>query len=286
MDIAAFVMVVAVLYAIRTLLRQLLRPAMRLLSRAARLPRPAQSLGGVLSTYVRDRSPCLHRFLRARLRRDCFAGLPLTLIVIAMAYLLALFAGLVEELFESTEIAAFDSAVSDALDPLRNVTSILVFTWITTLGDSGALVSAVAATTGLLWAGSRSYVILPLWLTVVGSLTTTWLGKYALYRPRPEFITDVTAFSPSFPSGHATGATAVYGFIAYIIVRGRQRMEERFEVAYWAAILALTIGFSRVFLGVHYASDVVAGWLVGLFWLLAGVAVTEQRLRSKLRGMG
>lgn len=284
-SIAGLAALVAVLYLGRVVLRRSLRPAVHLLGQAARLPRPPRSFWDAVGDYIGQRFPRLHRFLVARLRRDRFGGLPLTLVVIAMAYLLALFGGLVEELFESHEITAFDTAVAGALEPLRTPITVAVFTWITSLGDSGALVSAVAATTGLLWAGGRSRVLFPLWLTVLGSQATTWIGKYALFRPRPDFITEVTAFSPSFPSGHATGATAVYGFLAYIIMRGRHRMEERFELAYWAAVMALLIGFSRVFLGVHYASDVVAGWLVGLLWLLAGIAVTELRLRKRPGGV-
>jgi undecaprenyl-diphosphatase len=73
---------------------------------------------------------------------------------------------------------------------------------------------------------------------------------------------------------------AVYGFIAYTIARQLPGIEERFEVAYWTSVLILLIGFSRIFLGVHYMTDVVGGFLVGGFWLLVGFTIAEwNRLR-------
>ena len=135
---------------------------------------------------------------------------------------------------------------------------------------------SIVASAFLLAHGPAGYV-LPIWLTVVGSQVTTYLGKFIIARPRPEFLLDVTASSPSFPSGHTTGAMAVYGIIAYTILRDVSSPRARFDVAYIAAVLILLVAFSRIFLSVHFPSDVAAGLLVGLFWLLAGIALAEIR---------
>jgi len=68
---------------------------------------------------------------------------------------------------------------------------------------------------------------------------------------------------------------AVYGFLAYLIARELSGLRKRFEVVYWSIVLIMIIGFSRIFLPVHFATDVAAGWLVGCFWMLAGVAAAE-----------
>jgi membrane-associated phospholipid phosphatase len=94
-------------------------------------------------------------------------------------------------------------------------------------------------------------------------------------RQRPATTIDVTVLSSSFPNGHATAAMAVYGFLAYAIARALP-IRERFEVAYWTAVLILLIGLSRIYLGVHYLTDVTGGFLVGGFWLLIGFAVAER----------
>jgi undecaprenyl-diphosphatase len=70
---------------------------------------------------------------------------------------------------------------------------------------------------------------------------------------------------------------AVYGFLAYLTARELSELRQRFEVVYWAVVMIMVIGFSRIFLSVHYASDFAAGWLVGCFWILAGVAAAEYK---------
>jgi undecaprenyl-diphosphatase len=133
----------------------------------------------------------------------------------------------------------------------------------------------------LLWAHQRTRLIAPLWLTVFGSQLMTYSGKFLLQRQRPESITGLVEVTPSFPSGHATSALAVYGFMAYIISRDLKTVRQRFELVYWTAVLIGLIGFSRLLLSVHYASDVAAGFLVGSFWLLLGIAVAEQSQRAR-----
>jgi undecaprenyl-diphosphatase len=88
-------------------------------------------------------------------------------------------------------------------------------------------------------------------------------------------VTSETALSPAFPSAHATGAAAVYGFVAYAIIRDALSARQRFEVAYWSMVLIALVSFSRIFLGVHFASDVAAGLLVGSFWLLVAFTLAE-----------
>src|SRR5690606_2768836 len=115
--------------------------------------------------------------------------------------------------------------------------------WITSLGDSASLAGVALVATGLLWADRRPRLILPLWITILGALGTTWIGKFAFDRPRPEFIEGFTALSPSFPSAHATGVAAVYGFIAYVVVRDLPGRRARFEVVFWTVVLVALVGF-------------------------------------------
>ena len=121
-----------------------------------------------------------------------------------------------------------------------------------------------------------------LWVTCLGALATTSVGKLLIGRHRPEIELDVTVVTSSFPSGHATAAVAVYGFLAYAIARVLPSIRERFEVAYWTAILILLIGLSRILLGVHFLTDVIGGLLVGGFWLLIGFTIAEWNGPPKL----
>jgi len=92
-------------------------------------------------------------------------------------------------------------------------------------------------------------------------------------RPRPLIVPRlVPAWNPSFPSGHALLSSAIYLSIAVLVVRLVPYRRVRLYVLALAAVLVGLIGFSRVLLGVHYPTDVVAGWIVGGLWaLLCGI---------------
>lgn len=270
---------VVLVIALRLAVWRGLRLASRLFGKAAVAVDEVRGREDVSGLWARLRSsfPRTTGFLHARVTLSRFTGLPLTLIVIAAVYIAGLLGGLVEELMEAEELVRLDEAIHQGIGAIRTDGMVVVFSWITDLGGSAALIAVTLVTTGLLWAHGRASVVAPLWLTVLGSQLTTLAGKYALARPRPEFAADVAAFTPSFPSGHATSAMAVYGFIGYVIARGFATTRQRFEIVYWTAVLIGLIGFSRMLLGVHYASDVAAGFLVGGFWLLVGFAVAEHK---------
>lgn len=253
--------------------------------RAAHGP-AAQALGAwagrhPFRAWVKVRLPTLHRILASRLEPRRFTGLPLTLMAVAAIYAAALFGGLVEEVHEAAGIVAFDQAVNDAFQPWRQGALLWVFLWLTTLGDTATLVAVTLTATGLLWGDRRRVLLLPLWLTILGANATTWAGKFAIDRVRPDFVTAATALSPSFPSAHATGSAAIYGFIAYVVARQLGSAGARFDIAYATVVLVGLIGFSRIFLSVHFASDVAGGFLVGGFWLLVGFTLAEWRLRDR-----
>jgi len=225
--------------------------------------------------WIERRFPTTTRFASNRLAVDRFSGLPLTLMAGLAFYLLFLGGGLLEDLFEGEELTAFDQQVNAALDVLRDPTFVKLVAGITALANLETLVAITIVATGFLWADRRTQYIPGLLLTVVGSQTITYIGKYAIDRDRPDFLTFATASTPSFPSGHATGAIAVYGFIVYALARNLPGVRRRFELGYWGCALIVMIAASRAVLSVHFASDIAAGLLVGGFWLLSGFALTE-----------
>ncbi|WEK44855.1 MAG: phosphatase PAP2 family protein [Candidatus Sphingomonas colombiensis] len=140
---------------------------------------------------------------------------------------------------------------------------------ITALGGVTVLVFVVAATTGLL-------LVRRLWFTAALVVMATTLGslmvdllKTIFSRPRPEIVDHVVAASGySFPSGHAANSAIVYLTIAALVTQVTRGHTTRRYIALIAGGLVAAIGLSRVYLGVHWPSDVLAGWSFGTLWAL------------------
>lgn len=241
----------------------------RLVAPATRLPGP------ITASPVGQRWPGPTAWLLERFDAHRYSGLPLTLTVVLAIYLASLAADILEEVVENEEMVQLDLRINAALALLRDEQFVQFFHWITGMGNTNALAIAALVALGLLWSHRRAAACWGLGLAVSLSLSVTWVGKYAIGRDRPEALTFAEAMTPSFPSGHAAGAMVVFGFIAYAIARELPGQGRRFEVGYWAAVLILLVGFSRMVLSLHYFSDVAGGWLVGGFGVLAGVVVTE-----------
>ncbi len=198
--------------------------------------------------------------------------------VTAVAFL-ALLGGLLLD----GRLAAADAAINAFLGPYRAEPLLTAFLWVTALGASPAVTAAAVTASALLWSERRLRPVAALWVAFLGAEATSWTVKFLVGRARPEFLAIASAHSPAFPSVHSTSAMAVYGFLAWLVARRRSAPRLSRAVLVAAAGLIVLIGFSRIFLSLHYTSDVLGGFLVGWFWLLAGIAVAEPppaRLRS------
>lgn len=252
-------------------IRRAVPPARRLATRATGALAERRDLIDAVAT----RLPRSSRWIGRRVATDRFSGLGLTLMALLAAYLAFLGGHLAGDVIARQAIMHVDAKINAALAPLRNPDLLHGVARITQLAAASTLAAVVLVATAFLWADRRTIYIPGLWLTVLGSEIVTYVGKYAIDRDRPEFLTFASATTPSFPSSHAAGALAAYGFIAYAIARVLPSAALRFELAYWSAALIATIAFSRLLLSVHFTSDVAAGLLIGGFWLLAGFALTE-----------
>ena len=119
-------------------------------------------------------------------------------------------------------------------------------------------------------------------IAAAGSVLITVLGKDLAGRARPPVALAVPPLetSPSFPSGHTLNATVVLGVAAYLVMLGRRHLRSRLLVGSVVVVFVVAMGLSRVWLGHHWLTDVMAGWLVGLAWL--GTVVTAHRVKVTL----
>ena len=123
------------------------------------------------------------------------------------------------------------------------------------------------------------------WLagSIVGASLLNSGLKSILHRPRPELVPHLAVVSnASFPSGHAMLSAAIYLTLAAMLAETQARRSARIVLMAFATVLVLLIGVSRIYLGVHWPSDVLAGWCLGAVWALA-VFLVSRTLKAKRR---
>jgi undecaprenyl-diphosphatase len=147
---------------------------------------------------------------------------------------------------------------------------------LTMLGTGLVVTTIVAVSALFLWLTRHKYSAVLLLVATLGGIALNNVLKAGFDRPRPQVITWGThVLTSSFPSGHAMSAAVVYGTIAYLAARLERRMWTRVLTLMMAAALIALIALSRMYLGVHYPSDVLAGVLVGFAWASFCMATLE-----------
>jgi len=219
-------------------------------------------------------------FLQKRLDKNNFYGLPLSLLLLVLVYVVGLFGGIIEDVINSDIIVSADIRVANLLAIFRSAELTTVFSWITLLGKWQTILIFTMATILILWLWKKRSYIIPLLLSIAGSEVFTFIGKVVFHRPRPN-VAMYAEHSFSFPSGHATIAIAFYGFLAYCLIRNSKQWKYKINIFFISSITILLIGFSRLYLGVHYVSDVWGGYLAGAIWLIVAISLSEYLLSKK-----
>jgi undecaprenyl-diphosphatase len=147
-------------------------------------------------------------------------------------------------------------------------------------GRTGTVgVYAPVAALAMLYVGRRRTMrrAVPIAAAVGGAATLGFLLKQLVRRPRPVGKNGPVNTHPSFPSGHASRATALVAILAYVAVR--ERLASPHSVVPLAAILALATGASRAYADAHWTTDVIGGWATGIT-SMAGAALLYERIRA------
>jgi membrane-associated phospholipid phosphatase len=191
----------------------------------------------------------------------------------------ALFAEIAEALGEGEQLGQLDQHFSDTLRATLPREVLQVFAVLTHLADTLTL-TVLGVLVTLLLLHRRQQLLAAGWvLAVAGNalLNPALKGIFARTRPVHDHGL-ITAEGWSFPSGHASGSVVAYGMLAYLLVRllpATWPAGLRLAAVLLAAALAFTAGSSRVFLQVHYASDVLAGFASGASWLAVCIGTLE-----------
>lgn len=170
-----------------------------------------------------------------------------------------------------------DMAVFDRLNPFTNPRRNRFMLFITLLGKHQFLIPAnLLLIAYFLFVSKHTWFSIRIAAIALSSLALMFLLKYLFMRKRPLSPLLQAAKGLSFPSGHAIMAVTFYGLLVYIVTHTIGTIWLQYSLTGLLVILILLIGFSRVYLRVHYASDVLAGFIIGLLWLSVSLAVLQR----------
>lgn len=188
---------------------------------------------------------------------------------------ITLFAESAEEVMEQ-EFLFFDQLVIRLLQSAESPSLDTAMVIITELGSVPFLTTLSIITVIMLWVRFKDkWGILFFVLAIGGGGLLTSLLKRYYGRTRPSINEAIDAVGYSFPSGHSLGSLIFYGFIVYLMIRSRMRKTIKGIVIFILCLLPFLIGMSRIYLGAHFPSDVLAGYLAGLIWLILCLMALE-----------
>jgi membrane-associated phospholipid phosphatase len=193
--------------------------------------------------------------------------------------ILFIVANLAEEVLEK-EAFAFDSSFLLWFHQFANPGLDQIMLFITQLGNPIIVTIIAATTTILLWVSRYRLEAMAFILNCLGGFILSTSMKWFFSKPRPQLWKQlIVEKSFSFPSGHALGAMVLYGFIAYVFAA----YFPQFSLIIYtlAVVLIIAIGISRLYLGVHWPTDIIAGYGVGFLWLTMCITMLKlQRMRQ------
>lgn len=227
-------------------------------------------------------------FLVGRFRPEGALGLSLTASLVLIGLAGWALGAVTQDVLSSESLDAVDRPVLRFVVRHREPWLNTLVKAVSALGSSVLIVPLVIVV-GLVWRSRRGS-----WRPLL-LLGGAWAGAEALWgllkavvgRPRPPTALAVGHFTGSaFPSGHATVATAVWGMLAALAALATTRWAGK--VAGWAAavLVALLVGLSRIYLGAHWLTDVLAGWALGALWLFALLAIVRTTTARRAAGHG
>lgn len=220
--------------------------------------------------------PLLEKQIIERFSLEQFIGLPLTLLASIFLLCIALLIGVIQDYLAHDPLIFVDVRVTNLMYTFRNDAWLRFFYFVTLLAESVIIIVLSTLLSIFLWVRRARLYICTLWFALMVGDGFTFFGKHLFQRTRPDvLLRAVTENTYSFPSGHATTVVLFYGFIAYLVVRNHRSWKLRMVTLTLLLVIVVLVDLSRIYLGVHYVSDVIAGNLVGFAALLLAIGMTE-----------
>ncbi len=224
----------------------------------------------------------LLRYLAARFTPGETYGLHMTIGMVLMAFAALVFGDIAADVMEQDDITAIDHALAQWFHQQKHSAWTPFMLFITHWHQQAGILLMAALFAFYLYRRRAHYWVITVLLAVPGGMLLNVLLKYSFQRARPVFEEPlVTLATYSFPSGHASGATVFYGVLAAWFVCTQPGWSRRAQVVLGAVLMVTLVALSRVYLGAHYLSDVLAAMAFGCGWLAVCITGISTLRRSR-----
>jgi len=181
-------------------------------------------------------------------------------------------------------IVSFDSNIISYVQGLEAPWLTTVMRFFTFIGDTIPVILLSLVSLFILYKVLNHRAELILFIAVIGGANIIFLTlKMFFQRARPDLHRLAEATNYSFPSGHATMAFALYGVLTFLLWRHINTSFKRTNHIIVSSIVILSIGISRIYLGVHYPSDILAGYFISAFWLTLAIGIFQHYMDKRKR---
>jgi len=187
-----------------------------------------------------------------------------------------LFLAILQNVFYDEQLVLDSIFYNLVVQNMRAPTLTTILIIITNLGSAITLISLTILSIILI---KNKKIGLCISLNLIISTLLNVILKNIVQRPRPEGYRLIDESGYSFPSGHSMVNTAFYGLLIYLVLRNVKNSKLKYTLVILISLLIIGIGFSRIYLGVHYASDVLAGFLISIAYLVVFTTFMHDMLK-------
>jgi membrane protein DedA with SNARE-associated domain len=227
-----------------------------------------------LVDYLQRSSSGIIRFIGRRIDRSSFTGLKLTLAFSVFVLFLAMLAAILVEVVGTNVVPDSDLRVASYLYIFRTPGMVKFFSWIGVLGNIWAVATLGAVVMVMMWLVKEAGYIFPMWVGIAGSYICNLAGGMFFKRPVP-VMPAVAEHIYYFPSAYSSVSLMFYGYIIYFVLKVSENVKIKLNTVFLIIPVIILIGVSRIYLGIHYFTDIEAGWALGILWLIMSILVAE-----------
>jgi undecaprenyl-diphosphatase len=227
-----------------------------------------------LVSYLKSGSSGIIRFAGRRIDRNRLTGLKLTLAFSVFIICFSILTAIVLDVVRTDVVNNSDLRIISYLYIFRTPGMVEFFSWIGVLGNIWVVVTLGVVITLIMWLVKESGYVLPIWLGIAGSYICNLTGGVFFRRPLPE-MPAVAEHVYYFPSAYSSVSLMFYGYIIYFVLKVSQNIRTKLNAVFILIPVIILVGFSRIYLGVHYFSDIEAGWALGMLWLIVSILIAE-----------